>query len=258
MEMVRARLTVGADGAYSAVVRALGLDQLHEQYYSAGLRVYYEGVTGFGADNPIELHFVDEALPGYFWIFPMADGRANVGLGILCSEVKKRGLKPKEVLARCIAHPRFRDRFAEARSLGPVRGWGLPLGSRPRQMAGDGYVLVGDAASLIDPFTGEGIGNALVSGEIAARWAVRAAEAGDVSAAFLKGYSDEVMAYLGSELRLSHALQRLSQWRWLLNTVIRKAARVPEVADVISSMFDDESQRRRLIAPGFYLRLLTA
>lgn len=257
-EKIRARLTVGADGAYSAVVRALGLDQLHERYYSAGLRVYYEGVSGFGAGNPIELHFVDEALPGYFWIFPMEGGRANVGLGILSSEVKKRGLKPKAVLAQCIAHPRFRERFAGARALGPVKGWGLPLGSRPRPLSGDGYVLVGDAASLIDPFTGEGIGNALVSGEIAARWAVRAAEMGEASAALLAGYADEVTQYLGSELRLSHALQRLSQWRWLLNTVIRKAARVPEVADVLTSMFDDEAERRRLLTPGFYLRLLTA
>ena len=257
-EEVRARVTVGADGAYSAVGRALGLEQLDERYYSAGLRVYYEGVTGFGEGNPIELHFVDEALPGYFWIFPMANGRANVGLGILSREVKKRGLKLKEVLARCIAHPRFRDRFAHARPLGPVKGWGLPLGSRPRPMAGGGYVLVGDAASLIDPFTGEGIGNALVSGELSARWAVKAAETGDASAALLQGYAAEVMRYMGSELQLSYALQRLSAWRWLLNTVIRKASRVPEVADVLSSMFDDEAQRRRLLSPGFYLRLLRA
>ncbi len=255
---VQARLTVGADGAYSAVARSLGHAQLDERYYSAGLRVYYEGVTGFDAMNSIELHFVDEALPGYFWIFPMADGRANVGLGILSSEVKKRGLKLKDVLQRCIDHPRFRDRFAHARALGAPKGWGLPLGSRIRPLAGDGYLLVGDAASLIDPFTGEGIGNAMVSAEIAARYAAEAAQKGTADATLLQGYADDVQAYLRDELRLSHALQRLSRWRWLLNTVIRKASRVPEVADALSSMFDDEAQRRKLVTPGFYLRLLTA
>lgn len=256
---VRARLVIGADGAYSAVVRGLGLDQLDEKHYCAGLRAYYHGVTGFDTvHNAIELHFVNEAIPGYFWIFPMADGRANVGIGILSSEVKKRGIKLKAVLDACIANPRFAPRFADATRDGKVLGWGLPLGSKPRPLQGDGWMLVGDAGSLIDPFSGEGIGNAMISGEIAARWAARAKETGDVSAAALEGYGREVMAYLGDELRLSHAMQRLGNWKWLLNTVIRKASRSPHVAAAISSMFDDEASRKQLLSPLFYLRVLTA
>ena len=256
---VRARLVIGADGAYSAVVRGLGLDQLDEKHYCAGLRAYYHGVTGFDTvHNAIELHFVNEAIPGYFWIFPMADGRANVGIGILSSEVKKRGIKLKAVLDACIANPRFAPRFADASRDGKVLGWGLPLGSKPRPLQGDGWMLVGDAGSLIDPFSGEGIGNAMISGEIAARWAARAKETGDVSAAALEGYGREVMAYLGDELRLSHAMQRLGNWKWLLNTVIRKASRSPHVAAAISSMFDDEASRKQLLSPLFYLRVLTA
>jgi geranylgeranyl reductase family protein len=257
-EQVRAPLTVGADGAYSVVVRELGMDQLHEAHYCAGLRWYWEGVTGFHERNHIEIHFVDEAIPGYFWIFPMANGRANVGLGMLSSIVKKKNLKLKPLLARLVEHPRFRERFAGGRPLEKMRGWGLPLGSKPRPLAGDGWVLVGDAGSLIDPFTGEGIGNAMVSAEKAAAWALKAKEVGDYSAAFLDGYRRDVMAYLGRELRLSHAMQRLGQWKWLLNKVIQKASRSPEVADAISMMFDDEEEREQLISPLFYLRLLAA
>lgn len=263
-ETFPARVTVGADGAYSAVVRALaalgepGMAQLDERHYCAGLRWYWEGVEGFHPQHYIELHFVDEAIPGYFWMFPMAGGRANVGLGMLASEVKRRGVPLKALLERLVEHPRFRERFAAGRPLEKIRGWGLPLGSRPRRMAGDGWLLVGDAASLIDPFTGEGIGNAMVSGELAAAWARRAAATGDATASFLAGYEREVLAYLGSELRLSHGLQRLGRWKWLLNTVIAKASRSAEVADAISAMFDDESQRRRLLTPGFYARLLLA
>ena len=44
----------------------------------------------------------------------------------------------------------------------------------------------------------------------------------------------------------------------MMNLVIRKASRSPEVADIISSMFDDENQRRKLYSPLFYLRLLFA
>ncbi len=257
-EEVRAPLVIGADGAYSAVVKSLGMAQLDERHYCAGVRAYYEGVTGFNDLNFIELHFVDEAIPGYFWIFPMANGRANVGIGMLSREVKKKGANLKELLEVCVAHPRFRQRFANARRLGPTKGWGLPLGSKPRKMAGDGWMLVGDAASLIDPFTGEGIGNAMISGERAADWAVRAAGETRYDSAFLQGYERDVMRYLQSELRLSHAMQRLVNWKWLLNTVIRKASRSPELSDALSSMFDDESQRRRLVSPMFYLRVLMA
>lgn len=255
---VRTPLTIGADGPYSTVVRALGMDQLDERHYCAGLRSYWRGVTGFHERNHVEIHFVDEAIPGYFWIFPLPNGMANVGVGMLSSEIKKRDIKLKPLLDLLVEHPRFRHRFANAERIGKVQGWGLPLGSRPRTMHGDGWVLVGDAASLIDPFTGEGIGNAMVSGEKAAQWAAKAHEASDFSASFLKGYEDDVLGYLGDELRLSHAMQRLGNWKWLLNTVIRKASRSPELADAISAMFDDESQRKKLVSPLFYLRVLTA
>lgn len=261
---IRTPLVVGADGAYSVVVRELaaagvaGMEQLDEAHYCAGLRWYWRGVTGFNDLNHIELHFVDEAIPGYFWMFPMANGMANVGVGMLSSELKRRGRKLKPLLKQLVEHPRFRHRFEGAEPVDKIRGWGLPMGSKPRPMAGDGWLLVGDAASLIDPFTGEGIGNAMISAEKAAAWAAKVRETGDASAAFLKGYERDVLAYLGSELKLSHALQRLGRWKWLLNTVIRKASRAPEIADAISAMFDDESEREKLISPLFYLRVLTA
>ncbi len=255
---VRAPVTVGADGAYSVVVRELGMDQLEEKHYCAGLRAYYRGVTGFHERNHVEIHFVDEAIPGYFWIFPMADGMANVGVGMLSSVIKKQGVKLKPLLRQLVEHPRFRHRFEGAELVGGIKGWGLPLGSKPRRMHGDGWLLLGDAASLIDPFTGEGIGNAMVSGEKAAEWIAKSKAAGDTTAAFFQGYETDVLDYLGDELKLSHAMQRLGRWKWLLNTTIRKAARSPEVADAISAMFDDESERQKLVSPLFYLRVLTA
>ena len=257
-EEVRAPITVGADGAYSVVVRELGMDQLHEDHYCAGLRWYWEGVTGFHELNHIEIHFVDESSPGYFWIFPMADGKANVGLGMLSSVVKKRDIKLKPLLERLVEHPRFKDRFADAKPIDKIRGWGLPLGSKPRQMSGDGWMLLGDAASLIDPFTGEGIGNAMVSAEKVAEWTEKAKEVHNFSGQFLGGYDRDVMGYLGNELKISTGMQRLGRWKWLLNKVIQKASRSEELADAISIMFDDESERKKLVSPMFYLRVLTA
>lgn len=253
---VTAPIVIGADGAYSVVARKLGIAQLDEKHYCAGLRVYYEGVTGFHERNHVELHFLSEAIPGYFWVFPMANGKANVGVGMLSAAVKKKKIKLKDVLDACIDHPKFRERFADARPLGPVKGWGLPMGSKPRTMAGDGWMLVGDAASLIDPFTGEGIGNAMISGEKAAQWTIKAHDSGNFSADFLFGYEKAVLSYLGNELRISHRLQQLINVQWLLSFVIRRAANSPHVAEAISCMFDDEVERRKLLKPSFYLRLL--
>ena len=261
---VRAPLVIGADGAYSVVARALslagvgGMEQLVERHYCAGLRAYYTGVTGFRASDYLEVHFVDEAMPGYFWIFPLPDGGANVGVGMLASEVKKRDVKLKGLLDWLVAHPRFAHRFTDAERIGPVKGFGLPLGSKPRPLAGDGWMLVGDAGSLIDPFSGEGIGNAMVSAEKAAAWADRALAERDFSARFLKGYGKDVLAYLGSELRLSYTMQKLGRWKWLLEKVVHKADTSPAMADAISMMFDDETERKKLANPLFYLKALTS
>ena len=255
---VRAPIIIGADGAYSVVARELGMEQLVERHYCAGLRAYYRGVTGFREADYLEVHFVDEAMPGYFWIFPLPDGGANVGVGMLASEVKKRDVKLKPLLDWLVAHPRFAHRFENAERIGPVKGFGLPLGSKPRPLAGPGWLLVGDPGSLIDPFSGEGIGNAMVSAEKAAEWADRALAAGDFSERFLTGYGKDVLAYLGSELRLSYTMQKLGRWKWLLEKVVHKADTSPGVAHAISVMFDDEAERKKLANPLFYLKALTS
>jgi menaquinone-9 beta-reductase len=257
-EWLKSRLVIGADGANSAVARSLGIAQLDERHYCAGVRAYYDGVTGFHEHRHLEVHFLDEVLPGYFWIFPMAGGRANVGVGMLSRTVKQRGIKLKALLEACVQHPSLRHRFSRAERVGPIKGWGLPLGSKPRRMAGNGWMLVGDAASLIDPFAGEGIGNAMFSGMQAAEWAGKAVAAGDYSADYLKGYEHTILQQLRGELRLSYTMQRLGRWKWLLNTAIRKVSQSEVLTRSVTLAFDNEAERRKLVTPSFCLRLLAS
>ncbi len=89
------------------------------------------------------------------------------------------------------------------RAVGPIEGSGLPLGSKRRKLAGERYLLTGDAAYLIDPFTGEGIGNALYTGRIAAEHA--AARLSRRMISLKKGllaHTDHVYRVLGAELSL--------------------------------------------------------
>ena len=71
-------------------------------------------------------------------------------------------------------YPQLRERFANAKAEGPVQGMGLPLASKRWPISGDGFMLIGDAAHLIDPFTGEGISHAMISGVHAANVAAEA------------------------------------------------------------------------------------
>ena len=77
------RMVIGADGAHSIVAKKLQNSKLDKDHYSAGLRVYYEGVTDFHPEKFIELHFFRDLLPGYLWIFPLPNDKANVGIGML-------------------------------------------------------------------------------------------------------------------------------------------------------------------------------
>lgn len=255
--MIRAGLLIIANGAQSRLNKVLGGMRQEPGHYCAGIRAYYRGVGQMDKDHFIELHFLKEFLPGYFWIFPLPNGMANVGVGMRSDKVSKKGINLKRALLELVeTHPTLQHRFQNAERVGGIRGFGLPLGSRKRQISGDGFMLTGDAASLIDPFTGEGIGNAMISGDLAAEVAHRAMANENASAANLAAYDQLVYSKLWSELHLSHRLQQLVGHPWLFNFVVNRAASNRTLRETISCMFEDLDMRKRLRQPRFYWNLL--
>lgn len=253
----KGQILVGADGAYSVVSRHLGTIKTERKHYSAGLRVYYEGVSFLNTGHFIELHFLRELLPGYLWIFPLPDNTANVGLGMLSSIVSKKKINLRETLQRFLStDPSLKERFKNARPLGNVKGHGLPLGSKQRVISGDRILLTGDAASLIDPLTGEGIGNAIRSGRIAGDHIKNCFSRRDFSAAFNTAYDREIYRRMGGELRLSTRLQQLCKHPKLMNFVVKKANRNAAVQRLLVEGLTQTDKKVSLISPGFYYRLL--
>ncbi len=159
-------------------------------------------------------------------------------------------------MKKVVESDRFKDRFAGATPLETPVGWNLPVGSIHRQTCGGGFMLLGDAAGLIDPFTGEGIGNALYSARFAAECAREACDAGDFSEAFLERYDKRLWAEIGDELNVSSRLQKIGRFRPLLNLVIHKAAKNQEICDTICGMIANEIPQKQLMSPLFYLKLL--
>lgn len=251
------KMIVGAEGRSSIVAKKMAKHTMEPAHFSAGIRAYYKNVSGLHNENFIELHFLKNVQPGYLWIFPLPNGAANVGVGMLSKAVSSKKVNLKQMMLDAIEnHPNLKDRFTNAVMEGEIEGWGLPLGSKKRNLSGNRFLLTGDAGSLIDPFTGEGIGNAMVSGLVASRIIKKATEANNYSAALLQQYEKDLYQKLWAELKLGHYLQILTSKPRLFNFVIGKASRSKELKETISCMFENVDIRKKFTNPFFYLRIL--
>ena len=255
--------TIGAAGYRCPVARKIVKDLAQEElvdrmHYCDGYREYWSNVKGCEGDaGNIEIHFVDTVVPGYFWLFPIGGGRVNVGIGMVMGLLDKQEKKLKDLQADVIAnHPSFKDRFADAELIaGTGKGWQLPFGSprkgeknQPRRAYAPGALLVGDSASLVDPFSGEGVGNALVSGEMAARHVIQNKGGSE--------YQDELWAALGPELTNSFKMQKMSRRKWLLNWFVGKASKKPVIQEMMTEMIASKEAQENLHSKWFLVKTL--
>ena len=255
--VITARIIIDCSGANSSFARHIGKLPLEPRHHAAGVRAYYSGVKDLDPQGFIELIFLKDLLPGYLWVFPLPGGRANVGLGLRSDVVKKRRADLKGLMTTLLAErPQLKGRFEHATLEGDIQGMGLPLASKRHPLSGDGYLLVGDAGHLIDPFTGEGISHAMISGVYAAEVSAQMLAQNTVTASEAKHYDERVWKRLGKELAISTRLQSLADKPWLFDFVVDRANSNPALADTISSMFTDLDLRERLKKPGFYVDLI--
>ena len=226
---ITCQLVIGCDGANSVVGRKLLPEpRLARAHHCVGVRAYFENIAG-AESGTTEFFLTRDYLAGYCWLFPVGQGRYNVGLGMLAEVVAEHKVDLKETLQRLLrTHPALAGRFAGARQLGATVGFGLPLGGgRVRPISGERFLLCGDAASLIDPLQGHGIDTAIQSGILAAEQVAAAFRKQDFSAAHLAGYDARVAEKIGRKLAKSYRLMRfLSTKPWLVNAAVR-LARVP-------------------------------
>ncbi len=205
-------MIVGADGAHSVVGRILGRVPKDKDYHAGALRVYYENVAGL-EEGMIELHYTEGILPGYFWIFPLPGNKANVGMGMSSRKISEEKINLRKLFQEIVEkHPALKDRFLHAKPLESIKGFGLPLGGKYNDISGDRFLLLGDAASLIDPLTGEGIGNAIRSGRVAAEHIAHCISKGDYSAKRNKAYDKEIYKRMITEFRIDLLIRNIIQY----------------------------------------------
>ena len=167
---IRATVTIGADGFESQVGRWAGIPTnlaLRDMDSCLQYRM-----TNVDSDTRYCDFYLGEVAPGgYVWIFPKADGLANVGIGVQLSKLKTPG-DVKAHLDRWIAH---HPGYAKGKKIDVVGG-GVSIAPPLKQTVTDGLMLVGDAARMIDPLTGGGIANGCIAGKICGTVAAEAVE----------------------------------------------------------------------------------
>ncbi|MGZ3903324.1 MAG: NAD(P)/FAD-dependent oxidoreductase [Bacteroidia bacterium] len=222
--ILQSQLIIGCDGAQGMVAKKLTDTKLDPDHNSGAVRAYYKNVSGM---EPLtfELHFLKDILPGYFWIFPLPNNQCNVGIGLLSKTISEKKVNLKAKMAEVINEvPYIKERFKNAEMISEIKGFGLPLGSRKVQISGKRFMLCGDAASLIDPATGEGIGQAMVSGRYAGWHTMECFKKNDFSAGFMKEYDNLVYKKLWNDHKRRYMIQKLINGRpKLVNSIVRIA-----------------------------------
>lgn len=211
---IAAPFVVAADGAWSPLRR------LADELFPAGgrppgrrsewhaFRTYAHDVDGPAADQ-LWVSFPPDYLPGYVWSFPLSGGRANIGL---CIErgAERRGAGLQAAWQEVLASPFLDSLLGRSAAIeGAGRSWPIPagIGEAALSAAGGRLLFVGDAARAADPFTGEGVGQALESGMAAA--AAIVALGGASARAVAEHYHRAIAGGLAADHRVSWAARAL-------------------------------------------------
>ncbi len=246
---------IAADGMWSPTRKLLGAAEPGYLGEWHAFRQYWSGVDGLDP-NRLEILFEADILPGYFWAFPMGNGRANIGFGIA-----RGGKMPtKEMRA---AWPELLQRPHIAALLGPDaqpdaphRAWPIPCDVRHPTAAAGRVLFVGDAVAAADPMTGEGIGQALLTGRIAAEVLAGSDTGGhEPSAAVIRTrYRTRLDEALAADQAMSRLLTRAMRHRKGAEIAIAVAGATPWTRRNFARWLFEDYPRAVVVTPRRWRR----
>jgi flavin-dependent dehydrogenase len=208
-----------------------------------GLVAHYSGVAEL-ADHG-EMHV---GRGYYIGLAPLAGGRLHVGMALPLDGDRQ---SEEERFGAAIASlPAVGERLRGSRRVTPIRG-ASPIAHRVRSPAGRGWMLVGDAAGFIDPFTGEGIYRALRS----ARAAAEALQAGLDEGAAGRYRAARQQAFAAKDA-LTWTIQGMLAAPPLMGYALRRLAARPQLAARLGSALGDLRPASDAISPLFLAQVL--
>ena len=240
-EEVSARYVVIADGSLSRFGRALGTARDRRYPQGMAIRGYYASQR---SEEPwIESHLdirdrSGAVLPGYGWIFPVGDGRVNVGVGLLSTFNQWKEVNTTHLMDAFVAQAPESWEIRPDTACGPATGGRLPMAFSVGPVAGPTWLVAGDAGAAINPFNGEGIAYAYETGRIAARWVGEALRTRDGLA--LARYPVELQATYGLYYKVARAFVRIignpEAMRLLVSTGMRSRTLMDWVLRIMANL----------------------
>jgi geranylgeranyl reductase family protein len=224
----RGRVAIAATGASVKLLLRTGvLKRMPPMALAA--RAYYEGVTDL--TDRVHLRFDGVPMPGYGWVFPLSASSANVGAGLMpLGRLRQWWVRARRApFDSFVQHPPIQAMLASARRAGPVKGFPLRMDFASAPTVGERLLLVGEAAGLVNPLTGEGIDYALESGRLAAEHLVRMFAAGDFSRTSFAAYDQLLRRRFQRLFAFCGRVQLLAGSPFALNRAVSAAARHPEL-----------------------------
>ena len=210
-ETVRAKMVIAADGVTSSIARKLRSeeDKFEKHHRAIALRAYIEDMEML--PHIVEFFLYKGILPGYAWIFPVGECSANIGLGMRIDKFEQANEKLQDMLDRFLEFPEMKRRLNGGGKLRDIATWQLNFGSKRITRAFDGALLIGDAGGYINPLTGGGIHNAIISAEIAANITANALRTNKLTRPDLLPYEQQCDAAMWESMQRSYQMQR-----WLM------------------------------------------
>ena len=250
-ELIRASLVVAADGHNSVVSRDLDIDVSYRWPNKTGFIAHYRDVAGL--DQFGEMHVAPHTYAG---LALLEDGLTNVAVVANARDVKARAGSVDDFFSQSLRSiPSLAQKLDHAERVGGIRGVGS-MARRARSTAGDGYLLVGDAASFLDPFTGEGIYEALKGAQLAAPVASAALKSGDTSAGALGPYRIARRRTFTAKRQVCWIVQGFINAPPLMNYVTERLSDREELGLTLTGVLGNFRPATNALSPVFLARLL--
>jgi geranylgeranyl reductase family protein len=251
----RARMVIHAMGANTKLLLTTGLLKKMPQMILA-VRTYYDGITGIL--DAVQCRFDNVPLPGYAWIFPVSASSANVGIGLFHGGLASRWM-PKT------AHAAF-DTFIKSQPLqkllngsrqtGPIKGYPIRVDFARSPTYGERAMIIGEAAGLVNPITGEGIDYGMESGKLAAEHLAHMFAIGDFSYKQLAAFDKQLRERYQRLFVLCDRLRLLYLNPFFVNLVVRAVARDEELMNIFMDIAVENQNLSRGFAPGTIAKVL--
>ena len=248
----KAPVVVDAGGVSARLATAVGREKAMNRPMGVAYRTYFRSPRS--ADSVMESHLElwkgkpgkSDLMPGYGWIFPLAGGIVNVGLGSLSSTAKATGLDYRGMFKAWMANAPSGWGFTEENQVGRLRGAALPMVFNRKPHYADGLLLVGDAGGMVSPFNGEGIAYALQAGRLAADAIAQAHSRPTITAKdrALAAYPAAMREELGGYYSLGRAFARLIERPRIMHMCVAHGLPRPTLMRLVMRLLSDCYDRR--------------